>query len=330
MKFVLHLLMELIQAITYKWLLAIINIARRLIRQIRLFCKRRKLLHGDRNATNKGCGPIDHPSFHRADPLIYSQSYLLKLGLAVTWDNPDIVVLRNGVAVQETALLPNTEYEIEATIWNNSFETPVAGMKVDFAFFSFGAGGATLTPIGSTLVNVGVKGGSGHPAQTRMKWITPGAGHFCIQVSFKWPDDLNPGNNVGQNNVDVIVPQSPAASRFTLRNAGLRADHFHFEVDSYALPAQPDCPARKDETQTIDRKWKRVREAHEKAAFPIPAGWHVAIDPAEIVLQPDEATEIQVTIEPPVDFAGGQRFNVNALTRSGKYAGGVTLIVAGG
>ena len=59
-------------------------------------------------------------------------------------------------------------------------------MKVDFGFFTFGAGGATLTPIGSTFVNVGVKGGNNHPAHARIKWVTPGAGHFCIQVAFKW------------------------------------------------------------------------------------------------------------------------------------------------
>jgi hypothetical protein len=113
MKFILRTLLELLKAITYKWVLGIINIAKQFIRLFKLLCRRRKLLHGDKNATNTGCGTIDHPAGRRADPLIYSQKYLLKLGLAVTWDNPDIILLRNGVVVSESDLLPNTEYEID-------------------------------------------------------------------------------------------------------------------------------------------------------------------------------------------------------------------------
>jgi hypothetical protein len=327
MKFIPKLLLALVQAITYKWLLASINLVKHVFRLIKLFCKRRKLLHGDKNATNTGCGPVDHPSFHRADPLIYSQSYLLKLGLAVTWDNPDIILLRNGVVVPESALLPNTEYEIDATIWNNSFEAPVAGMKVDFGFFTFGAGGATLTPIGSTFVNVGVKGGNNHPAHARVKWVTPGAGHFCIQVAFKWDDDLNPENNVGQNNIDVVTPQSPAISQFTLRNATRRPDHYRFEVDTYTLPVQPDCEVGKP-TRTIDEKWDAIKKAHQRSSFPIPAGWTVDISPDHVFLQPDESAVIVVKIEPPAGFTGQQPFNINAVSRSGTYAGGVTLIVS--
>jgi hypothetical protein len=327
MKFILGALLEIVQALAYKWLLAIVGIIKRLIRLIAQFWKWHKLPHDEKNATNTGCGPIDHPSFHRADPLIYSQQYLLKLGLAVTWDNPDIIVLRNGVAVAESALLPNTEYEIEATIWNNSFEAPVVGMKVDFGFFSFGAGGAILTHIDSAFVNVGVKGGAGHPAHARVKWVTPGAGHFCIQVAFNWDDDLNPGNNVGQNNIDVIAAQSPATSRFLLRNPHRRGDDFRFEVDTYALPAQPGCPPTKDDSGTADQKWDEIRRTHSKAAFPIPPGWTVAIAPDHLFLQPDEAAEIEVSIEPPADFTGQQQFNVNAVSGSGKYAGGVTVIV---
>jgi hypothetical protein len=37
------------------------------------------------------CVPIDHPAVVRPDPFVYRQRYLLDRGLAVTWDNPDIV-----------------------------------------------------------------------------------------------------------------------------------------------------------------------------------------------------------------------------------------------
>lgn len=327
MRFILRALFELIQAITYKWLLGLIHIIGRLIRFIKILCKQRKRLHGDRNATNTGCGQIDHPSFQRPDPLIYSQKYLLELGLAVTWDNPDIVLLRNGIVVPEFNVLPNTEYEIDATIWNNSFDAPVVGMKVNFSFLTFGAA-TTVTPIGNTFVNVGVKGGNNHPAHARVKWITPPAGHYCIQVDFRWDGDLNPRNNVGQNNIDVVTAQSPAIHHFELRNPGKRPERYRFEVDTYVLPAQPDCPKTKDEDRTPARKWDQVRRTHATAAFPVPPGWTVTFNPDQPLLQPDQTVDIQVTIQPPAGFTGQQAFNINAVSSSGRYAGGVTLIVS--
>jgi len=45
------------------------------------------------------CFPVDHPAFMRPDPLIYSQRDLIAKGLAVTWDNPDIILFLGGVRV---------------------------------------------------------------------------------------------------------------------------------------------------------------------------------------------------------------------------------------
>lgn len=320
-------LLELVQAITYKWILALIKLIKSLIGLIREFCREQKLPHDQKNATNTGCGVIDHPSFHRADPLIYSQKYLLSLGLAVTWDNPDIILLKNGVQVPEYDLLPNTEYEIDATIWNNSFEAPVVGMPVHFSFLSFGA--STITnPIGSTVVNVGVKGGPNHPAHARIKWVTPPAGHYCLQAEFVWDDDVNPNNNFGQNNVDVRSPQSPAVFHFDLRNTGKKPDVFHFEIDTYKIPAPPVCEVKINKDKTIEEKWKEIKAIHNKNNFPVPPGWTIVITPETVTLQPDETADIEVKIEPPPNFLGEQTFNINALSRTGKYAGGVTLTVS--
>ena len=49
--------------------------------------------------TPRRCVPINHPAFFRPDPLIYDEYYLTGLGLAVTWDNPDIQLYLNGVPV---------------------------------------------------------------------------------------------------------------------------------------------------------------------------------------------------------------------------------------
>lgn len=326
MPFILRTLLELLKAVAYKWLLAFLHIFQQLIRLLLLWWRQRKLPHDATNATNTGCGPIDHPSFHRPDPLIYSQKYLLELGLAVTWDNPDIIVLRNGVPVPEWELLPNTLYEIDATIWNNSYEAPVVGMPVDFAFLSFGAG-ATLTPIGRTYVNVGVKGGANHPAHARMAWTTPPAGHYCIQVSFQWNGDLNPRNNLGQNNVDVVAAQSPAVTAFRLRNPFRRTERLQFLIDTYTLPDPPDCAPPPDRTPTVEQRWDAVKRRHDRAAFPVPPGWTIAFTPDHAVLPPGGELDVTVSLDPPAGFTGRQPFNVHAVASGGRCAGGVTLVV---
>jgi len=104
------------------------------------------------------CIPIKHASFKKPDPLIYDQYYLMSLGLAVTWQNPDIQILQGGVPVTSAYdLQPNTPYIIRATIWNGSTEGVCVGMPVKFSYLSFGVG--TIShPIGTTAVNLGAKG----------------------------------------------------------------------------------------------------------------------------------------------------------------------------
>ena len=52
----------------------------------------------------------------RPDPLIYSQPYLMAQGLAVTWDNPDIELFEDGVAVSSSALKPDHPYEVQVRV----------------------------------------------------------------------------------------------------------------------------------------------------------------------------------------------------------------------
>jgi hypothetical protein len=326
LRLIFNTLSELLQAIIYKWLLAIGSIVKRFIDCFRKFKRYHQLPHDFRDVTDKGCGEIDHPSYHRADPLIYSQKYLLSKGLAVTWNNPDIILLQNGVIVDEANLQPNTEYEIDATIWNNSYDAPVVGMAVNFSYLSFGAS-TTVTPIGTTVVDIGAKGTTSQPALARMKWITPPAGHYCIQVDFYWADDLNPDNNIGQNNVDVREAHSPAVFHFDLRNSGKRADEFHFETDTYTLPPPVECEAQIDRSKTVDQRWEEIKKRHNREDYPVPPGWTIIITPATAQLQPNEIKSIEVAIEPPADFSGSQSVNINAVSKSGRHAGGVTLTV---
>jgi hypothetical protein len=263
---------------------------------------------------------------HRPDPCIYSQSYLLLQGLPVTWDNPDIAIKLGGVVVPEGELLPNTLYEVEATVWNNSYDAPVVGVRVDFSFLSFGVA-VTTTPIGTAFVDVGVKGSFQHPGRVAVPWTTPAtSGHFCIQVVLTWIDDANPNNNLGQNNVNVIEAASPAQFGFPLRNPFTKSGRFTFTVDTYRLPDLDPCVATPRPTETRAERIRRMVAKHRAGNIGIPSGWDVAITPSEVALDPNQQVDIQVTITPPASFHGAQPFNVNAFM-AGAFAGGVTLLV---
>jgi hypothetical protein len=90
-----------VKTLLYGWLVAL----RELIRRVLELCRRRMRREADecdRRAVRARCVPIRNSAFVRPDPLIYSQYYLTGLGLAVTWDNPDIQLRCNGVPVSSS------------------------------------------------------------------------------------------------------------------------------------------------------------------------------------------------------------------------------------
>lgn len=327
LRFALTVLREVGRTLAYGWLTYLVRQLKLFLALIAALWKRRHQSHSGKLEASNPCGPFTPPAYHRPDPCIYAQYYLMARGLAVTWDNPDITLWLNGVQVTEQNLQPSTTYEIRAAIWNNSFYAPVAGMKVDFAFLSFGAATA-VTPIGSTFVDLGVKGGPQCPALARIPWTTPPtAGHFCLQVSFAWIDDAIPGNNLGQNNVDVAEAHSPAHFAFAVRNPTTKPGRAHFQVDTYSIPPQPQCPPAAPATPiTSAERLRQARARHNRAAFPVPPGWIVDIMPVEPALQPGQQVDVAVDITPPAGFAGSQPFNIHAFIGN-TYAGGVTLYV---
>src|SRR5262245_6893920 len=325
LRFLLEIIVKFVKGITYDWVVALIDIIRLFVDVVKGIC-RPEPPHSETNATNTGCASVDNPAFHRPDPVIYSQKYLLSLGLAVTWDNPDIALFKNGVQVSEGDLLPNTEYEIRATIWNNSYDAPIVGLHVDFSFLSFGVN-TVSNPIGSTVVDLGVKGGAQHPATATMLWTTPPAGHYCIVVQFQWVDDANPNNNIGQNNVNVVAASSPATFTFTVRNHEDRKRSYRMEADTYTLPELSDCGEGPVKRRNNVQKWKEVQALHSRAAHPVPPGWTVQFTPPAATLLPGEEVDVKVDITPPSGFTGQQAFNVHAVMETGVYAGGVTVYV---
>jgi hypothetical protein len=295
----------------------------------------------ERRQTDQLCSPIRHPAMQRPDPLIYSQQYLASLGLAITWDNPDIQLFKEGVMVPSSGLDPDTEYQVVARIWNGSTTAPVVGLPVRFTLHGFGIGTAGV-PLGATTVDLGVRGGANHPAFATITWTTPAtAGHFCIRTHLDWIDDANPANNQGQENTRVGAPSSPAQFSFLLRNDDReRRRAYRLQANGYAIPEPPDCRERPppDRNGLVERRRRElprrgvalpaeVRARHDRSAHPVPPGWSVDLAPSQAVLTPGEQVEVEVTVTPPEGFAGTQPIVVDAFDEIG-LAGGVTFLVS--
>jgi hypothetical protein len=317
-----------------------------LCRRMRDLCRRKR-----RPRSSDCCIYVPNTSYKQADPLIYSQQYLMKQGLAVTWNNPDIQLFLGGTPVDSNDLLPDTEYQVQVTVWNGSYDAPAIGLPVHLTYLGFGSG-TTSTPVGTTYVNLGVKGSSQQPAIASFTWRTPhAAGHYCLQARLEWADDANPDNNLGQENTNVGTAHSPAAFAFTVRNDAGSERRFELEIDMYRLPAPRRCtraderPPRQDDPRARRRgrvtpgrlsesraRWRRALAEQGRGQFPVTDQWDVKLEPQAFPLGAFAETEVAVRIEPKdPGFHGTQPFNVNvfAFDRNGNRVlqGGVTLTV---
>jgi hypothetical protein len=272
---------------------------------------------GKKKPSHPNC--VCPPALKRPDPFLYSQQYLLSLGLPVTWDNPDIYIYQGNTLVDPHNLQANTAYTVVARIWNNSPDVPVIDMTVNFSYLSFGMG-TQSNPIGATTVDLGAEGLPGCPAFAYMQWTTPSTlGHYCLQVLLEPPDDSNWLNNLGQRNTDVTQAQSPALFSFSVGNhVSPRPRRVTFAVDCYAIPPLPPCGP-------VIEAAARPRSI-SKIAPPVPAGWNVALIPSALTLAPGQEHEVKAEITPPPGYKGVLPFNVTARDDIG-LVGGVTLRV---
>ena len=287
----------------------------------------------------------------RPDPLLYSQPWLMSMGVAVTWDNPDIQLFERdptapdglGAAVSSSDLKPNHAYRVQVRVWNGSYHAPAPGLPVHLSFLTFGAS-TTSTPIAVDVIDLGVKGGAHHPAFALFDWLTPPvAGHYCLQARLVWADDANPANNLGQENVEVGVAHSPAVFRMALRNAAGVTRRFILQADGYRLPVLPTCgeaalaiDAPRDRALTrIEEsrmRWQRALREQGYGQHPVPEGVQVAIDPAELSLEPFADQIISIAVEPAATATDPIPINVNAFALGSdggrEFVGGVTVYAA--
>jgi hypothetical protein len=308
-------LIAVLRTLLYGWVLALWRLVAAVCRAIHRR-PRPKTGTPRRPTADTDCVPLDDPAFLRPDPLLYSQHQLLAHGLAVTWDNPDIVLVRNGAPVASHELDPATTYDVSVRVWNNSTEAPVIAMPVRLSYLDFGVGTVPI-PIATGTVDVGVKGSSTQPSFVSIPWTTPATpGHYCLQALLDPVDDIDRENNLGQENTDVRPMQSPANFSFELRNGSALPHTYRFELDSYVLPSLPACADGEPREQTLLR--------HRRAAHPVPDDFTVTVVPAQPELAAGAQTTVTVSVEGPPGFVGAQPVNVNVFHEHG-FVGGVSL-----
>lgn len=297
----------------------------------------------DREPPRTGSIRIPSDIYKRPDPLIYSQQFLSAHGLAVTWDNPDIWLegvkpdgTRDGILAPSNNLKVNTDYFIIARVWNGSVEAAAVNLPVEFSFLSFGIGtGSTAIPP-LQHIDLPVKGALGCPAFATVKWHTPATpGHYCLQVKLIWPDDAEPGNNIGQENTNVKALNSPhAAFSFLVRNDFREPRTLRLAADFYRLGAQAACDMPREKLlakptrEEVKRQQERARANHGREQFPVAPGWQIKLIPETLTLAAGEEQSVTVDVTAPDAFVGRQGINVNAFAGE-RLVGGVTLYVDG-
>jgi hypothetical protein len=203
-----------------------------------------KRQEGEEGYVKHKCLDVPPDVARRPDPCLYSQKYLAAQSIAVTWDNPDIVVTESDGIPASLPLEPDHDYLVKGTIHNASFD-PALGVAVRCFVRSWGVDFDDRIPVEVD--------GTGQPAQRTVhigawsqseavfKWRTPTSdGHYCLTVECFHPADREPGNNVGQENTDVRC-KAAAGSKLTVIvpffNRDKRGRSFRIVADEYVVPS---------------------------------------------------------------------------------------------
>ena len=182
----------------------------------------------------------------------------MALGAPVTWNNRDIWIApaSNPAAVMADSyhLAEDTDYLVTVQPQNASTDAAL-GVRVRLRLRSWGFNIPDLQPVEtgplglevSRYVDIAPNGST----QTIFNWHTPklAAGevkHYCLQASLEHPLDINPANNVGQENTNVhatnpghVMPGETIELIVPLHNPAPEEQRFRFEATIYQIDETP-------------------------------------------------------------------------------------------
>lgn len=203
----------------------------------------------DQEEEQKDCRvPFPEDLMRRPDPCIYSQFYLTAQGIPVTWDNPDIWVAKAAtpgtVEPDSYNLEEDTDYIVFVQVHNAGADLAL-GVRVRLVYRPWSFNSPDLVPVETDTsgdeafrtINVAPMGST----VTSFKWRTPkvevgGSAHYCLQAILSHPMDTNTGNNLGQENTQVLDTAGQSARIvIPLHNPGREARRFTITATTYAI-----------------------------------------------------------------------------------------------
>jgi hypothetical protein len=216
----------------------------------------------DQDKEQKDCRiPFPEELMRRPDPCIYSQGYLAAQGIPVTWNNPDIWVAKkvtpNVIEPDSYHLLEKTDYIVFVQAHNASVDLAL-GVRVRLVYRPWSFNSPEVTPVEVDaaghevfrIVNIPPMGST----ITTFAWRTPAVGpessHYCLQAILSHPLDINPGNNLGQENTQVYDTDGQAARIVVpVHNLAREAQRFTITATQYRI----------EEKETVELRLKYNR-----------------------------------------------------------------------
>ena len=250
--------LEFIVALLRVLLLPVLALVAIIVHLIECLCRLWKKSTLFEEEQDEACPPLPEQVVRRPDPCIYSQAYLQAQGLPVTWDNPDIWLAPaanpNAVEPDSFHLKADTDYIVNARVHNAATDLAL-GVQVRMFFRHWSINAPDFAPVERDgLGNEVVRHVDVDPmgaTVTQFRWRTPVVPpgeqrHYCLQARLWHPMDVNPDNNVGQENTNVyaanpghIDPGELVEVEVPLHNTTRLAQRYRFEPSLYAIDPKP-------------------------------------------------------------------------------------------
>ncbi len=173
--------------------------------------------HAARVFQVRGANEIDIYTYDQYD----SSTWHMHPGDNPTWNNPEIQLYDSvGIAVASDNLTEGKTYTIKVTIHNDT-DFNADNVRVTFKWANYGLGQPFELIGPNPTVSVDVPGNNSAIAENT--WTPQGTGHICIQAEIYHVEDINPDNNLGQENCHVGASSSPYKIPFAVCNPTDRA-----------------------------------------------------------------------------------------------------------
>jgi hypothetical protein len=242
--------------------------------------------------------PIDLYMYDQWD----NSTWHLHNGNNPTWNNPDVQLYEAGTnnPVESNNLTAGHNYTVKVQVHNDTgFEAK--NVKVTVRWANYGAGQPENVWSDVDVDEITI------PAHTigtaEVTWAPATTGHLCLRADIYHLEDINTGNNKGQENCHVGPTSSPAEVSFMLWNPTKEPAMIYLELRQLV---------RKDEQGRTARLW---------------GSWIKHPDPQ--LMKPGERREVTVFIDPdPADVKPGEteEFALTAFIKK-KMIGGVNFII---